>query len=169
MKTLVMWIVLIVSQLVCSAEDNRREDSRRTWYRSRIAEVQPDGKDTRLQLMSMNQEPEHLICSFLLIRQKEGAELVVEGHLNRFGEFTANVSLEVSDQEDGNWRQIESSFSEKIDVKLIAAPHVKNLVTQIQLDAIQPYIGKFKFCRVVLQTGESDVIPMVWLTEKGEE
>jgi hypothetical protein len=167
MKTLVLWIVLIVSQLVCSAEDNRREDSRRTWSHSRIAEVQPDGKDTRLQLMSIDQEPEHLICSFLLIRQRKGAELLVEGHLNKFGEFTANVSLEVSDQEDGNWKQIESSFSEKVDVRLTAAPHFEHLLTRIQLDAFQPYVGKFKFCRVALQTGESDVFTMAWLTEKG--
>ncbi len=169
MNTPFLSIVLIISQLVCSAEDNRREDSRQTWYRSRIAEVEPDGKDRRLEVMSFNQESEHLICSFLLIQQREGAELLIDGHLNKSGEFTANVSLEVSDQEDGPWKQIDSSFSEKIDVKLIAASHVKNLVTQIKLDAIQPYIGKFKFCRVVLQTGESDVIPMVWLTEKGSE
>jgi hypothetical protein len=168
MKTLVLWILLIVSQFLCAAQDNPQEDSRRTWYRSRIAEVRPDGKDTRLQWASISQESEHLICSFLLVRQREGAELVVQGHLNKFGEFAANVSLDVSDQEDGNWKQIESSFSEKIDVKLVAAPHVGHLLTQIQMDAFQPYIGKVRFGRVNLQSGESEVFPMVWLTEKGD-
>jgi hypothetical protein len=168
MKTFVLLVVLIASQFLCSAQDSPRENSKRTWSRSRLAEVRPDGKDTRLQFGHISQESEHLICSFLLIRQKEGAELVIQGHFNKSGEFTANVSLEVSDQEDGNWKQIDSSFSTKIDVRLIAARHVRHLLTQVQMDAFQPYIGKFRFGRVTLQSGESDIFPMVWLTEKGE-
>ncbi|MFZ1220284.1 MAG: hypothetical protein WAO00_13395, partial [Chthoniobacterales bacterium] len=113
------------------------------------------------------QEPDHLICTFLVKRKEFGAPLVIEGHLNKYGEFAANVSLEVGDQENGNWKQIESSFSKEPDLKLSVAPHLPNLLTRVQVDALQPYIGKFKFCRVVLQTGESEVVPMEWLTEKG--
>jgi hypothetical protein len=95
-------------------------------------------------------------------------QLVVKGHSNKRGEFTANVSLEVSDQKDANWKIIESSVSERVDLTLTGAGHIDTLFIYVQLDAFQPYIGKFKFCRVVLQTGESEVFPMVWLTEKGE-
>jgi hypothetical protein len=93
---------------------------------------------------------------------------VVKGHFNKRGEFSANVSLEVSDQEDGNWKIIESSVSDRVDVTLTGAQHIDALSIYVQLDAFQPYIGKSKFGRVVLQTGESEVFPMVWLTEKGE-
>jgi len=43
------------------------------------------------------------------------------------------------------------------------------LFIRIQFDAFQPYIGKFKYCQVTLQTGETDIFPMVWLTENGQE
>jgi hypothetical protein len=168
MKTFAILVLLSASQFLCSAQDNPGENPKRTWYRSHIAEVRPDGKDTRLEFMSVSQDAEHLTCSFLVIRQREGAELAIQGRLDKFGDFTASVSLEVGNEEDGKWKQIESSFSEKIDVRLIAAPHLGHLVTRIQMDAFQPYIGKFRFGRVTLQTGESDVFPMVWLTEKGE-
>jgi hypothetical protein len=168
MKTFILSITAMTGALLSLAQEIPREVSSRTWYHSRIGEVRPDGKDTRLEFMSVSQDDEHLIGSFLVVRQREGAELVIQGRLNKSGEFTANVSLEVSDQEDGKWKQIESSFSEKSDVRLIAAPHFGHLLTRIQMDAFQPYIGKFRFGRVTLQSGESDIFPMVWLTEKGE-
>jgi len=74
----------------------------------------------------------------------------------------------VSDRKDGNWKVIESSFSDTVDVTSTAAPQVNQLYLRLQFDAFQPYIGKFKYCQVTLQTGETDVFPMAWLTEKGE-
>jgi len=94
---------------------------------------------------------------------------MIQGHFDKRGEFTANMSFEVSDREDGNWKRIESSFSDTVDVTLTGAPHIDALFFVVQFDAFQPYIGKFKFCRIALQTGESDVFPMAWLTEEGKE
>ena len=136
-----------------------------------MRELAPDGKDTRLEFDGVSQGREHLMGEFVLERRIEGTvpQLAIQGHFNKMGEFTPNVSLEVSDRGDGNWKPIESSFSDKVDVTLTGAPHIDKLFMRIQLDAFQPYIGKFKFCRVALQTGESDVFPMAWLTEKGED
>lgn len=132
---------------------------------------EPDGKDRGLSVFSIDQGPEHLIGRFVLERRIEGTvpQLVIQGHFNRRGEFTPNVSLEVSDREDGSWKAIESTFSDKVDVTLTGAPHIDKLFFVVQLDAFQAYIGKFKFCRIALQTGESDVFPMVWLTREGKE
>ena len=162
-----LWIVLIVSQAICLAQDSAGEASKRTWSRSHIGEYLPDGKDTRLEFGFISQESEHLLCSFVLARQREQKQLIILGQQTKAGTFTPNVSLEVSDQEDGNWKRIVSSFSEKDNVMLKGEPHVELLSTQVEMDAFQPYIGKFKFGRVVLQTGESDVFPMAWLTEDG--
>jgi hypothetical protein len=171
MKTCILVVGLIVSQMLCSAQDKPSQSEKRIWGRSYSLHSLPDGKDTRLEVGDISQGPEHLVGVFDLTRQRQGRgrQLVIQGHLNKRGEFTANVSLEVGNQEDGgNWTSIESSFSNEVDVTLTAAPHIEALFIRVQLDAFQPYIGKFKFGRIVLQTGESTVVPLVWLTEKGE-
>lgn len=169
MKTRILLLGLIASQMLCLAQDKPDQKEKRIWGYSYHGHPLPDGKDTRLNFGGVTQEidPEHLVGQYSLTRQRDGTQLAIQGHLNKSGGFTPNVSLEVSDQKDGNWKSNESSFSDKVDVTLTAAPHVEHLFLSIQLDALQPYIGKFKFCRVSLQTGESVVIPMAWLTEEG--
>lgn len=162
-------IVLISSGSLCFGGDPGRKSEKRIWGRSLIGEAE-DGKDKRLDCGSINQGPDHLVATCILSREVEGTvpQLLIQGHFNKMGEFTPNVSLEVSDQEDTNWKTIESSFSHEVEVTLTGAPHTGILFTRIQLDALQPYIGKFKFCRIALQTGESTAFPLVWLAEKGE-
>lgn len=167
MNMRIVLVGLVASQILCLAEDKPAQKEKPIWGYSYIGESLGDDKDRRLDFGGVSQGPEHLVGQYSLTRQRDGTQLAIQGHLDKSGEFTPNVSLEVSDQEDGNWKTIESSFSDKVDVTLTAAPHVEHLFLRIQLDAFQPYIGKFKFCRVVLQTGESDVIPMAWLTEDG--
>ena len=168
MKTHILLIGLIASQMLCLGEEKPVEKEKRIWGASHIRELAPDDKDHRLDFYDISQGPEHLLGAFCLERRSAGAvpQLVIQGQLKR-GEFIPNFSLAVSDQKDGKWKTIESSFSDKVEVTLTGAPHVDKLIIRIQLDAFQPYIGKFKFCLVTLQTGESDVFPMAWLTEDG--
>jgi hypothetical protein len=169
MKIHIILIALIVGQMTCFAQDNPVTKEKRIWGATHFRTVMGDNKDRTLELDDISQGPEHLIGSGTLIRRKkESPELVIQGHLNKIGEFTPNVSLAVSDRENGNWKIIESPFADKVDVTLTGASHIDQLFIRIQLDAFQPYIGKFRFCRVTLQAGESDVFPMAWLTEKGE-
>ena len=171
MKARILLIGVIASQTICLAEEDKSDQNeKRTWGRSYSLHSLPDGKDTRLEVLSIDQDPDHLLGGFVLSRQRKETvrQLVIKGHLKKGEDFTPNVSLEVSDQEDQNWKTIESSFSDKVDLTLIAAPHIDKLFVDVQLDAFQPYIGKLKFGRVVLQTGESAVIPLVWLTEAGQ-
>lgn len=169
MRAGILFVGLIASQVFCWAEDKPIQNEKRIWGSSHMRELAPDGKDRRLDFFDISQGPEHLLGGFALQRQIEGTapQLVIQGHLNKRGEFTPNVSVEVGDQQAGPWKIIESSFSDRVDVTLTGAPHIDILLMRIQLDALQPLIGKFKFCRVALQTGESDVFPMVWLTENG--
>lgn len=170
MKIHILFIGLILAQMACFGQDNPVKGEKRTWGATYYRTVVGDNKDRRLECGDFSQGPEHLVGSCVLARQGKGrSQLVIQGHLNAIGEFTANVSLAVSDRRDGNWKVIESSLAEKVDVTLTGAPHIDMLFIRIQLDAFQPYIGKFKYCQVVLQTGESDVFQMVWLTEKGTE
>jgi hypothetical protein len=155
-------------QMACFAQDKHDETNGRIWGTSYHLTVIGDDKERRLEGLDVSQGPDHLLGGFWLVRQAGKSQLEVKGHLNKHGEFTPNVSLDVADQQDGKWKTIESTLSDNVEVTLTAAPHVEQLPIRIQLDALQPYIGKFKFWRVTLQTGESDIFPMVWLTAKGE-
>lgn len=167
-KTCLLLIGLVVGWQICWAEESPNSNDKPQWGTSYTRELAPDGKDRRLYLFDVSQGPEHLLGAFALARHtKRPIRLMIQGHLNELGEFAPNIALAVSDQEDGNWKTIESSFSDKVDVTLTGGPHIDKLFLRIQLDPFQPYIEKFKFCRISLQTGESDVIPMVWLTSKG--
>jgi hypothetical protein len=170
MKTCALLAGLIASRMPCFAQDHPVTEEKRTWGASYMRTVEGDNKDRRLEFNDITQDPEHLVGSCVLARQNKGSpQLVIQGHLNKSGEFTPNVSLAVSDRADRDWKVIESTLADKVDVTLTGAPHINILFVRIQFDAFQPYIGKFKFCQVVLQTGESDVFPMAWLTEKGSE
>lgn len=166
MKAHIVFVGLIASQMLCLAEDNPAAKKKGIWGASHIREL---ARCQRLEFFDISQGPEHLVGSFVLNRCTKGTvpQLVIQGHLNKRQEFTPNVSLEVSDLKDRNWKTIESSFSDRVDVTLTGAPHIDKLFIRIQLDAFQPYFGKFKFCRIALQTGESDVFPLEWLTEDG--
>lgn len=166
MKTRIFFVGLIVAQIACFAQDNPVTEEKRTWGATHFVTRE---KFQPFEIDDISQGSEHLVGSGALTReQKNGSRLMIQGHLNKIGEFTPNVSLAVSDREDGNWKVIESSLSDKIDATLTAGSHVNTLYLRIQFDAFQRYIGRFKFCKVTLQTGESDVFPMAWLTEKGE-
>jgi hypothetical protein len=166
MKTYLLFIGLIVGQITCFAQHNSVTEEKRTWGATHWRTTE---KDQRLEFDDISQGPEHLVGSGVLTRQeKDSPPLVIQGHLNKIGEFTPNVSLAASDRKDGNWKIIESSLADRVDVTLTAASHINHLFFRIQLDAFRPYIGKFKFCQITLQTGETDVFPMAWLTEKGE-
>jgi hypothetical protein len=170
MKVRILFAGLIVGQIACFAQDNPVTKEKRTWGTTHYRTEVGNSKDRRLEFNDFSQGPEHLVGSCILARQEKGRpQLVIQGHLNKIGEFTPNFSLAVSNRSDGDWKVVESSLAEKVDVTLTGAPHIDMLFLRIQLDALQPYIGKFKYCQVTLQTGETDVFRMAWLTEKGSD
>jgi hypothetical protein len=170
MKPYLLSVGMIVGQILCFAQDKPDESNHRIWGAGHHLTVIGDDKETRLEGLDVSQGPDHLRGGFVLVRQHQGERLQLEikGHLNKSGEFAPNVLLAVSDRQDGDWQTVESTLSDRVDVTLVASPHIDQLPIRVQLDVLQPYIGKFKFWRITLQTGESDTFPMAWLTEKGE-
>ena len=123
-----------------------------------------------LNLLSVNQDPTLLWARMVLERRVPGStsDLVLVGHLKKDGAFAANVDVAVSEHEDSGWKSVYSSLKEPPDVRLIAAPHIENLFFEVPLDAAKEFLTAAKFCRVRLQTGETFVFPIVWLTPTGK-
>jgi hypothetical protein len=106
-------IALAASHTVCPAQESPAPKEKPYWGRSYMITREGDDKDTALDGFDVSQGPEHLSGGWALVRQRKGAPLLIQGHLNKLGEFTPNVSLAVSDQRDGDWKIIESSLRKK--------------------------------------------------------
>lgn len=150
-------LLLITASQITSVAQNSPVGNRRTWGRSIVGDRIPDGKSKHLELLDITQESAHLVGLFALSRDGDATmpPLAVQGHLDRAGIFTANVALDVSNEMGGGWKSIESSLSEKVEARLTVAPETSSVSILVQLDAFQPYIEKYRFARVALQTGES--------------
>ena len=172
MKTRLLLAGLVLSQMICSAGDKPVQNKEHRWNANYSRDVAPRASnDPRLALEDVRQGDGHLVGVFALARPREAtvAQLMIQGRLSKSGDFTPNVTLEVSHQQNGNWTTVESSAANAVDLTLTGAPDVEALYVPVQLDVLQPYIGKLKFCRVTLSTGDSAVFPMARLTEEGGE
>jgi hypothetical protein len=179
MKAIRTTLVLItavatVAHYVC-AEEARREatiPSHDVWSRSYQLTPGPLSGDSHsgLNLLIVQQDPALLWALMVLERRVPGSAsgLVLAGHLKKDGAFAANVDVAVSEREDSGWKSVYSSLKEPADVRLVAAPHIEKLYFEVPLNAAQEFLNAAKFCRVRLQTGESFVFPIVWLTPTGK-
>lgn len=162
----ILAVILLVTAVSSFAQVRRDDNSKQLWGRSVISERIPDKKSRHLELQDITQEAVHLVGLLALSKDSSGgAGLVVEGHLDKAGTFVANASLEVSNDETKNWESIESSLSNTIELTLTASRKVSSVGIPVRLDAFEPYIGKYRFGRVVLQTGEAAVFSLLELTE----
>jgi hypothetical protein len=168
MDSKLLLLVMLGGQITCFAQSVPCEDGKRLWGRSIIGEAIPDGKDRRLELTDISQESVHLVGMFALSQQGNASApspLLIQGRLDRAGLFTANVALEVRNEETEEWKSIQTSLTNKIEATLTAAPGIPSICILVQLDAFQPYIGKYRFGRLTLQTGETTLFSLLLLTE----
>ena len=132
-KTYIFLIGLILTQEFCLAEDPAKPDDKRTWFSTSY--MRELAIEQSLTLYHVSQDSEHLLGDFSLSRKAKEVDrqLVIQGHLDKSGEFAPNISLAVSDREDGTWKIIESSFSDKVDATLTGGRHIDKLYIRIQL------------------------------------
>jgi hypothetical protein len=164
MNSKLLLLLVVFTQIALSS----LAQGKKWWTRAIIGDAIPDGKDKRLELQGVTQESVHLIGELSLNQQRAGGTvppLMIQGHLDRSGMFSPNVAFDVSNEETENWKSIESSLSDKIEVTLTTAANIRSLCILVQLDAFQPYIDKYRFGRVTLQTGETTVFSLLLLTE----
>jgi hypothetical protein len=83
----------------------------------------------------------------------------IEGIETSDGDFYPQVSFQVADNEQGSqWKTIEASISRPgKSTKLTVAPKSASKALKVDLDVFRPYIGKGKYGRLLLKTGESAV------------
>lgn len=107
LKIQILFVGLVVGQMVCFGQDKLNAHTKRMWGASYHITVMGDNKITRLEGLLVSQGREHLFGGLVLVRQVGKTQLEIKGHLSKLGEFEPNVSLDVSDREDGSWKAID--------------------------------------------------------------
>jgi hypothetical protein len=162
--SLILAAVVLLSELSCA------QDSPKTWSSGLFWEGKAGKDGKRLELMKVDQDEVHLSGTLSLYQVlspgQKGSPLVIYGHQGFDGLFAPNVSLQVRNGE-GEWQTVESSFAEPPTATLTIAPGAELIGVRLVLDAFHPLIGKFRFGRITLQTGESMQFPLSILLGPG--
>ena len=145
-----------------------------TWERARLGtdeELHPSAYE-RLFLVP-REEQETFMNMFLMRVEAEdnhvtgyfvhgGARPPTEEEVNRqyIDPISLWATLQVAQDYHKDWRPVRPSSFEKEAIKLTAPPPVTLKTCAIQLDRFRPFIGKYRFGRVVLPSGASTVIQL---------
>jgi hypothetical protein len=154
-----------------ASDEKKSEDSDSWgWGHSIIFEHLPTNGPV-LELNSVEQEAIGFFGDLGLSQRgtdvKKRPALIVRGHPARDGTFRPNMEFAVSNDGKNGWVVIESSFSDDPFATLTLDAVNKQIQFHIELDAFKPMIGKYKFGRIKLQSGESTVFPLRELTKQG--
>lgn len=109
------------------------------------------------ELVTVSGEGDHVygLCVFTNVTP---ALVAIDGTETPDGEFYPNVALQVANDEEGEWRALDpSSHPGKKAALTIEAKQVSKSL-MVDLDAFRPMIGKFKYGKIALRTGEAAVV-----------
>jgi hypothetical protein len=80
--------------------------------------------------------------------------VVIKGHKNWQGQFLPDARLEVAD-EARKWRTIGKSRSLVFRNQVTISPGERNFDLIVNLNPFKPMLGKYKWGRIVLSTGDA--------------
>jgi hypothetical protein len=111
-----------------------------------------------------SEEGDHVIGKFSFVNYKEGekppAPVMINGGKKSDNTFWPDVVAQVADDDD-NWKAIgKPSTSGTITVSLMVPAKVDPERFYVNLDIFRPIIGKKKYGRIVLETGDSAIFEL---------
>jgi hypothetical protein len=86
--------------------------------------------------------------------------VIIEGTRMRNGTFWPIVSLQVANDLTGHWRTIGRSSSREKVARLAIQSNGTTEPLYVDLDAFRPMMGKFKYGRVALKSGEEAIFKL---------
>jgi hypothetical protein len=122
----------------------------------------------RFVLTFVRQEPSHLlgICAYenYSVRGSSPRVAIIEGIKTADGVFWPDLKLEVSNELSGIWTEVGKSATNGQRVAIRVKPKNINMGLTANLDRFQPLIGKYKFGKLTLKTGEAAVFELSLLS-----
>lgn len=129
------------------------------WGRSIIGERRSTDDPHEVDLSEVNQQD--LLIGDLTVKNKPSAEkgsrssvMVIEGHQNPDGRFWPRAELQVQKEKGGEWIKIGLSGNEPPASQLQIYIGTMVFGLRINLEPFKAHLGKFRFGRIVLSSGD---------------
>ncbi len=94
----------------------------------------------------------HGLCTFY---NYERVPFVIKGMKKADGEFYPYVTMQVANEAARGWKTIGRFLNGTRTVTITVEPKGVSKTLMVDLDAFRPLIGRFRYGRIVLKTGES--------------
>jgi hypothetical protein len=158
---MVLWVMLSCLPLaaVVQAEDVPLWTRGFTWHRAAGF-----GIDDRFSLRVVRQEKARLIgeCIYAsyVDKKQSPVSVTIGGRKDADGVFWPDVISQVKNEATGTWETLSEPLSHGRPASITVGPGEFHQDLMVSLDVFKPMIGKYKFGRVVLKTGEAAVFEL---------
>src|ERR1044071_4085109 len=139
------------------------EDECEWWSRGILAQPSTDpAVDNRFTLFQVTAKNCHLIAtvSFYQTEGHNPATQVIEGKRTDDGKFWPDVLLEVRDDKTGTWLGVVAAPVKGTPDKVTIRPNESYDEMRVMLDPFKAFVGKQKFGRLILKTGETAIFEL---------
>jgi len=135
-------------------------DGRQSWYRVLNLSAPVNPSVEAFEIVGIGSEDgKHLVGQFLFFNYKEGekfpAPITLKGSKKADGTFWPRVIAQVTNDLQSQWTTIQSPSIPGEAISLVVTSKQEKQRFYVDLDVFRPVIGKMKYGRIVLETGDS--------------
>jgi hypothetical protein len=106
---------------------------------------------------------------YFQIENQKPAIATIEGIRTADGQFWPHVKSQVASKLAGNWKTIAGLPRRGDAVTITIKPGENNMNLMVGLDTFQPLVGRYKFGRVILRSGETATFELKDLSSSGKD
>lgn len=170
-KDNIIYLILAIAAVVAITSVHGQD----RWFRAVHTDGAEDDAPVTVKLAGVRKGDElvgELLISRNVIPGQATGPFVVEGHVTDDGRFVISSRLQVSDDRNGPWRTAASAPDSRQAATVTIFRGLAVTGLDVNVEGLKPFIGKFRFGRVVLKTGEaavfllSDLLPPAELQKK---
>ena len=155
-----MLIVLVSIGILIRFSASAEQDANPAWYRGLHLSAPANPHFEPFEIVGIGTEPgNHLVAKFFYFNYKEGnkspAPVTIVGSKRSDGTFWPRVTAQVGSDPHGPWTAIGKppTPGEAASLSIVSKPDEERFY--VDMDIFRPLIGRMKYGRVVLESGEA--------------
>lgn len=131
-----------------------------SWYRVLNLSAPVNPRVEPFEIIGVGSEDgKHLVGEFFFVNYKEGQQspppVTINGSRKADGTFWPRIVAQVANEIDSEWTTIQSSPTPGNTVATVVTTQQEKQRFYVNLDIFRPMIGKMKYGKVVLETGDA--------------
>jgi hypothetical protein len=159
MKSVKSFILLLVFALMFFARADVVSSDSTQWIR-RPSDVYPTPRYEPFRLETIASDKGRLIGTVGFGERQKTRPPAVEGELTPDDLFWLNVTAQVANDTEGEWKTIGEAENRKEGTAISVPTDNPKRLLYVDLDVFRPYLGKVSFGRIVLKNGQAVVFRM---------